>query len=407
MLTNWQTDLLLDAEAQSSDSTTKIIDLPRDGHIAMVDLLLKATNGATSNTAYGVAGTAGKAMMDTVTKLEIIANGSKTILSVTSVEDLIAEAIRITSKIPARDLQEGASDVQSIHVPIYFGRFIDDKLMMIPNGAFQGGNFFDSLQLKITYDLGTIAATRFATGTFTISASVKKLVDGSDPAGKLIKTFQHKDDYTTVASGVKPINLTYGPALFMRSIQVYCYEAGIAEDVDITKMVVEYNSIGGGKVTPFEMPWDALQDHNAMTYGLAPLTFSGLVFLSDTDTIVTRVPDIKQFGINNMAVLGLAPEESRVESVAGDTLTTGHWKHSTEAAAGAANTTDADHHWHVVTDVIPRYAYIDFDESKTMNDLLDTGGMTALVLKLTNGAAGGTVRVNEEFIMRATDFRSS
>ena len=76
-------------------------------------------------------------------------------------------------------------------------------------------------------------------------------------------------------------------------------------------------------------------------------------------------------------------------------------------SGGAANTTDQDHFWSVVTDVIPRYSYIDFDESRSLDDLLDTGGMTALQLKLTDGASGGAVRINEEMILRAVDFRSS
>ena len=118
MLTNWQTDLLRDAEAQSSDKTTLTIDLPRDGHISMVDLNLAMTNGATSNTGYTNGGTQGSNPWDVVTKLEIIANGSKTILSTASLEDLIAEAIRITGKIPARTITEKLSAVQKLHVPI-------------------------------------------------------------------------------------------------------------------------------------------------------------------------------------------------------------------------------------------------------------------------------------------------
>ena len=314
MLTNWQTDLVLDGEAQSSDKTTKTIDLPRDGHISMIDLVFAMTNGATSNTGYSNGGTQGTNPWDVITKMEIIANGSKTILSVTNVEDLIAEAIRITGKIPARTITEVLGEVQRIHVPVYFGRFIDDKLMVIPNGMYNNGNFFDSLQLKITYDL-TVAATDYATGTFTITCAVKKLVDNSPPQEKLIKTFQHKEDYTTVAGTTKSINLTYGPALFMRSIQVKAYEAGIAEGVDITKLQVDYNSLGGGKVTPFENEWKTIQKHNASVYGLAPLTFTGKAFFEDTDIISTRVPDVKRYTADVENALDVTIDMSRVESM--------------------------------------------------------------------------------------------
>ena len=408
MLTNWQTDLVLDAEAQSSDATTRTIDLPRDGHISMIDLIFAMTNGATGNSGYSNGGTQGTSPWDVITKLEIIANGSKTILSVTSVEDLIAEAIRITGKVPARTMTEVLGEVQRIHVPIYFGRFIDDKLMVIPNGAYKGGNFFDSLQLKITYSMD-ISTNDFATGTFTVTCGIKKLVDNSPPETKLLKTFQHKEDYTTVGSATKSINLTYGQSLFMRSIQVYAYEVAIGEGVDITKLLVEYNSIGGGKLTPFEAPWKSIQKHNALTYGVGDLMFGGLGFLEDTDYINSRVPNVKHMNVDSALVALSTTAESviRVEALAGDRLTVGSWLTTATGSDSAANASDIKMYWNVTTDVIPRYAYIDFDESKTMNDLLDTGGMTALVLKMTDGASGGAVRINEEFIMRAIDFRTS
>ena len=370
-----------------------------------MDLIFEATNGATSNNGYSQGGTAGQKLMDVVTKLEIIANGSKTILSVTNVEDLIAEAIRITGKIPARTIREKLSVVQKLHIPIYTGRFIDDKLVVIPNGAYKNGNFFDTLQMKITYNL-TVAATAFVTGTFKVSLGVKKLVDGSAPESKLIKTFQHKEDYTTVGGTTKGINLTYGPALYMRSVQVMTYEHTIAEGTDISKLLMEYNSIGGGKVTPFEMPWKMLQKHNAAVYGLPPLTFVMENFFEDTDNIYTMIPDIKttafkgDFVLTKTLLIDATPE-----TIIGDDLEMGLWVSGDAAATSLAS--DTDIYTSITTDVIPKYAYIDFDESKTMNDLLDTGGMTALVLKMTDGAAGGSVRVNEEFIMRATDFRSS
>lgn len=410
MLTNWQTDLLLDAEAQTSDSATKTLDLPRDGHLAVLDLILEAENDTTSNIGYSNAGTAGQKLMDVVTKLEIIANGSKSLLSVVSIEDLIAEAIKITGKIPARTITETLSEKQRIHVPIYFGRFPDDKLMVIPNGAYKNGNFFDTLQLKITHALDVTANTKFVTGTFKITASVKKLVDNSPPESKLIKTFLHKEDYTSVATGTKNVNLTYGPGLFMRAVQVYQYEAGIAEGTDITKLLMDYNSVSGGKVTPFENTWKGIQKHNAMTYGLAPLTFSVKGFYADADVLSTMVPDIKNYSFQHMYAMAAADiYATGASALAGDQLTAELFEISENTGPGnaAAYATDSNIYWTVTTDVIPKYAWIDFDESKTMNDLLDTGGMTALVLKLSNGAAGGTIRVNEEMVMRAVDFRSS
>lgn len=406
MLTNWQTDLIRDAEAQSSDKTTMTIDLPRDGHISMLDLVFAMTNGATGNSGYSNGGTQGTSPMDVITKMEIIANGSKTILSITNIEHLIAEAMKITGKVPARTITEVLGGVQRVHVPIYFGRFVDDKLMVIPNGAYNNGNFFDSLQLKITYDM-PISTNDFATGTFTVTCAAKKLVDNSPPESKLIKTFQHKEDYTTVSGTTKTINLTYGFALFMRAIQVIAYEAGVVEGEDITKLQVDYNSLGGGKVTPFENEWKTIQKHNALTYGIGDVRLGGVAFMEDTDVISTRVPGIKHFDLEHWKVALHTDTEQvlRVEALTGDQMTIGSWITGTGVPAADAN--DREIVWDVITDVIPRVAYIDFDESKTMNDLLDTGGMSALTLKMSDGAAGGTVVINEEFVMRSIDFRSS
>ena len=405
MLTNWQTDLILDAEAQTSDKTTRTIDLPRDGHISMLDLVVAATNGSTSNLGYS-SGTAGQSIFDAITKLEIIANGSKTVLSVTNIEDLIAESIRLTGTIPARTITEKLGEVQRIHIPIYFGRFVDDKLMVIPNGPYNNGNFFDSLQMKITYDMTVSATTAFTTGSLTLSVVVKKLIDNSPPETKLIKTFQHKEDYTTVGSGTKSINLTYGPALFMRSIQVKCYEAGIGEGVDITKLRVDYNSLGGGKLTPFENEWKSVQYHNAESYGIGPLSFVIKAFTADTHTLATRVPDISSASFAQQATLADGDNDHyNGASIAGDTITMSAF--DSTATTEVKLDVDKNIFATITSDVIPRYAYIDFDESKTMNDLLDTGGMSALVLKMTDGAAGAAVVINEEFVMRSIDFRSA
>ena len=120
------------------------------------------------------------------------------------------------------------------------------------------------------------------------------------------------------------------------------------------------------------------------------------------------MPDIKTFNFESMATITTTAEYVvRAESKAGDQLTMGVWVTTATGSDSAAYATDGAIYWSVDTDVIPRYAYVDFDESKTMNDLLDTGGMSALVLKMTDGAAGATVVVNEEFVMRAIDFRSS
>ena len=406
MLTNWQIDLTVDKEVQTSDATTYTLDLPRDGHISMLDIEIGATNDTTSNKGYSQGATAGQKLMDVVTELKIIANGSKTLWSVTNVEDLIAESIKITGKIPARTITEKLSAVQKLHIPIYFGRFVDDKLMVIPNGAYKGGNFFDNLQLKMTYNLGVTANTKFATGTFQVSVTVKKLIDNSPPEGKLVKTFMHKTDYTTVSSTTKSIALTYGPSLFLRTLQVYCYEHSVAEGADISKVMVEYNSIGGGKVTPFEGDWRLTQMHNAQTYGLNDLTYDFGLFSEDADNIYTHVPNVTRTAfVSDVVSTKDLLMDYTPETITGDDLELAIF-HSADAAA-AANAADCDFFASITSNVVPGYLWIDFDESKTMNDLLDTGGMTSLTLKLTDAAAGGAVRVAEEMIMRATDFRSS
>lgn len=401
----WQNELVVDNEAQANDATTKEIKLPRDGHIGMIDLMMKVTNGATGNTGYSNAPTAGVCIMDVITQLSIVANGSKSILEVTSIEDLIAEAIRITGKVPARTITEAASGVQMVYVPIYMGRYPDDKLMVLPNGAYNNGSFWDSLVMRIKYS-AAIAATSWATGTVTFTVGVRKLVDGSPPQSKLIKLFKKKVDYTTVASGDEPKTLTYGQNTSLRSIQVFCYEAGINEAVDLTHLKLDVSPRGGSKIEYGKWRWEQLQAHNAQTYQVSEMMFDGRALCSDTDVISTRVPKVKSFRVETalFTVAAALAVESKVEALAGDQLTLGTW-HIGDTAA--AYTTDLANFWRVHTDVIPRYAYIDFDENRSLVDILDTGKLSDLVLTMTNGGAGGTVRINEEHVMQAVQFRAA
>lgn len=404
MKNKWQYSLIKNAEAQTNDNTVFKCDLDRDGHITLIDLIISCTNGATSNAGYSNGGTAGSRLEDSIDKIEIIGNGSKTILSVTSVEDLIAEAIRITGRVPTRTISEALSAVQTLYVPIYMGRFPKDTKVMLPNGKYKNGKFWDSLQLQVTYS-PSIAVTDFATGTMTFTVGVDKLIDNSPPESKLIKTFKKKYDYTTVASGDKDFPLTTGNDMYLRSIQVYCYEKAIAEAVDFTSLWLKYKPTGQGEIEYGKWAWSLLQMKNAQDYQADSLVFSGRALCSDTDVLQTFVPNPEDWNLHSelYTVTKDLQTQITVESRAGGDLTLAMF--SQADAAAAAYTTDQAVYWSVKADRIPRYAYLDMDISRDLSDVMNTGNMTDIVLWATNGGAGATVRINEEHIMPSLKFR--
>jgi len=134
---------------ESSDSQTLIEDLPNNEVISMLMLELRVTNTSTVNNL--------RSILDVVSKIEVIADGTKTLFSATPEVASYAAFVKQNGKVPDHRFFDGASAVSRLHLPIYFGRWPWDEEYMLDTSQYR------DVQLHLTYSLNT---TYEATGTF-------------------------------------------------------------------------------------------------------------------------------------------------------------------------------------------------------------------------------------------------
>lgn len=186
---------LLDRQTQSSDSQTFKYDLPSKGGLSGLDLILRATNGGTSNLDHW--------LPETISKIEIIGNGDQRLFSMSG-----EEAFRYfwwKNGIPADyNFTEYLSEKQKVTFPLRFGRFLGDQLYGLDLSKFQ------NIQLAIEYNLatgGAVGATGFLTSTMEISAQMHITEVGKTPSYRGMITPREFYTWTSSASGEKEVEL--------------------------------------------------------------------------------------------------------------------------------------------------------------------------------------------------------
>lgn len=208
--------VLVYQETQSSDKSTKTIDLDIVDPISALCFEFDATNGTTNNQ--------NNPLHRCVTKIEVV-DGSDVICSM-SFEEAQALQFYKTGKQPQLRLDEGPSAGSPIGCAILFGRYLYDQEYALNLARFKNP------QLKISWDLTKIRAvaadTAFATGTFKISAWAKVMEGLSAPANYLMD--KKVDEWTGGSSGDKrrelPLDYAY------RMIMLRSYYQG--DDIDET-----------------------------------------------------------------------------------------------------------------------------------------------------------------------------
>ena len=221
-------ELIVDASTQTSDSQTYEKDLPQTGVLTGLNIIFKATNGATSNKDSPIEAV--------VSKIEVIGNGSEVIYSATG-RETIALAWSLMGHKPYGIYDETGSAVQVQSYPIFFGRTFEDKSYGLDLSR------WDNVKLKITYNLGavnSVGATGFVSGSASITVVGYRYPakDGVVPSGYL-KTSEIKS-FTTAASGDVEVDM---PIMHKyRYIMVYCREDGVADGTDITTVKLSLNN---------------------------------------------------------------------------------------------------------------------------------------------------------------------
>lgn len=248
----------------ASDAATYTVDLPASNVLSALEVHLAWTNGTTYNQVRSLA--------TEIDKLEVIANGSMEIVSVTGYElAKLAHLLLGRSLMGARN--QGPSAVQSVMLPLLFGRWIGDPNYYLNCAA------FTSLELKITYSPTISATVGYATGTGVLDVIGYMYMGGAPgmQAGYL-KT-SRKKNFSSAASGDEVVELPLGHPY--RLVAVTAYEAAIADGVDVTEYQLRLND---GEVFPSVGRWTDQQKDNQFRLGIDPGE-GGIAFLTSADTL--------------------------------------------------------------------------------------------------------------------------
>ena len=237
MVGEWLRTILEDHTAVADATTSISIDLPVSNFISNIDIRLSGTGGS---------GTV--VLDDIITKVEVIANGSAVIKSLSGA-DLRRIATFDTGVVP--EIVEGTGAAAGITVPVNFGRYVRDLLCMLP------AKIFKTLQLKIT--TGTlIATTVFATGTVKLDVVCAEYVSNDDPLSKLILKDTEVESHTSAAQ-TKDIELPLGNRY--RRAMVFCTNG----QTDLEKIQLRINN---GAVIPLTTRYDISLYEDTLEYKL-------------------------------------------------------------------------------------------------------------------------------------------
>jgi hypothetical protein len=379
----WQHWRTIDPQVtHSSDDATYIKKLPQSNFLHTLLVLVEMDNGATNNQGLG--------MSDAVDWIKVIGGGSQ-VLAYLEPETIRGLHLFETGKMFEETHDEQGGNTQYAAYPIHFGRGWYDQNYYLPLRS------FNDLEVQIKYS-PTIAATSFATGTFKTTILGLMTLDGNP--GTYEGTFVTRilQNFTTAASGDETIEPPQRHP--WRFLGVRCYEAGIADGVDITNVQFDLND---EQRIPLNLSWNELHKLN---YSLKPVDAlkTGILDRTDADTVATQLSRIQQ------ATLDVEESETyaQVTNIAGDTLTLEVNDQATQAvdeggaatySIHAADTADHALRYALRGKGLPFMTYIPLF-NRDEPPYFDPTRWDQVKLSLTQGAAGGDVDVILQEVQR-------
>lgn len=238
---------------------------------------------------------------------------------------------------------------------------------------------YDSLEMVLDFDFTISSTAGFVTSEhyMDLYAMVMPRQSEAEMLQKKILVEANKRDYTSLAAGDQGFDLTVDSNRMLRQLFVMCYEAGIGEGVDITSGIFQVN--GDPKWT---WKWGNLQHKNALDCDLDFYIDYYMKNVGTTDELWTQIPSpLPQITAGTSPTA--APHFSTLAT--GDKVTV---------------TTDAGNDINLMrigSNVLPAAVVLDFDQDGLMRNL-QPQGVNSLEMYLTNGGAGGAVKILEQSI---------
>ena len=351
----------------SSSSGSELIHLPRANQIGSLFLTVRATNGATQNAADDAEQ---QTIQEALSRIEVFSGGE--VLKKYNGYDCRSIATYNRGALPPETRTQVGGAVQESVFPIEFGVDPMDTNVICP------APLMDTLDLEFDYNFTESATAGFAASGFYYDVYAMVYPPDEDMENKNILVTKTKDTYTTTGAGEKAFDLTIDSRRMLRRIYIDVYEKAIAEGVDVTDVELQVDS--DRKVLG---KWNTIQAMNAYDCRLNWNESLRVESVAADDVIVTRVPNLKGplYEDDSGAVTEF------IASVAGDAITM-----ETSAA-------EKEGSLFLSSDVIPAFAVVDMDVDNSLR-FLQPQGVKNLQLILTDGAAGASVRILEESIVK-------
>ena len=375
--------LLLDREVQPTDAATRRVEIGRDVALSGILLRIECTNGATSGA---------ELLIDAIDRIEVV-DGSQVLFSLEGVELYKWNWIWLRKRPPqVRSMVAGG--VQELALFIPFGRTIGDKRLYLPTGRFQ--------RPELTVEFSpTISATTFATGTFTITAVEYSWPLGEVPGATMgyLRTRQIRA-FTSAASGDEDIELDRTNP-YMGAL-VYAREAAIADGVDVTIVEVREND---GRVIPFRGRFLDIQMENQVMFDLDPVE-EGIALLTDAETVDTLLSRVLSASVHLVEDTGGADANhplARIATITADRLAMSvvEVDEAGTQADSAVATALYELHWRARGIGVGNAVFIPLALPGDIENPYMAPQKNKVQLRLTQGAAGATVRVSTQELVPA------
>jgi len=376
----WEKRILENEYTLPNDAGTYQLKLPKSGALSKLMLTLQWTGGATESHTVSV--------FDAFDKIEIVANGSYVVWSLTPLE-LFMWAHFFGKSTPHVQRVESASGVHQVIFEVPFSLVNKDRSYYLPLGAYR------DLELRVTYSPTISATAGFTTGTGLIDVRAVISNDLPDNGSAGFLRLRTVYTYTSAASGDTRQELVGNfPVL---GLGVYAKEDQVLAHASITDVEVQVRDggrsiakddfarlrraqLGAWGINAREMATVFVQDGDEVYY-------SG----DDVDTLVAQ-PDVGTITIGTTLIPHVMFEEQlphhSIITMFNDTA-------DGAATAQAAFATDKDVHTLVNYRSIPNGGLIDFALDGMYENAPVPSNLSKMEVILTNGNAGADVRITQ------------
>ncbi len=377
---------LVNDAVQSSDAATYSIPggLPNSGALHALLVTLKLANGSTAGRNVGI--------LDAVDEIRVRGDGEDPI-KLLHPQEIEKWYETLWGKALPGQANEAASAVQQMTFPILFGRRLWDTEMFLPLERFK------SVNLEIDYSPAIAADGGFATGTFTVD--VMALISEAGDRLSYRGTLKHRrvKSFTSGASGEDTTELP--DTALIRNIGVYMYENQVDDLTDITRVRLE-DKPRGVAIVDFDI--NELYAMNEALFG-AEIVHQYRLLAQDADVLDTRLGRPTSISLRPIVASEIGTDTNLVATISaitGDrlTLSSSLVTETTVTTPEAADTTDRRYQV-AVRGLTPSYfallPYMYPDDESGYLDVAKHGGLNLI---LTQAAAGATVRVSVEELVK-------